>query len=200
GDLGEARPLQLHAVGAGLAERAAARDGLLRRPVGVEREVADDVGPHGPVAHGPDVVRHHLEGRLARGGVAELYLGERVADEDEVDAGVLEGHCRRVVVGREHRQGAAALRGQDLVGAQRGVRHDSGPHSVGRVAGTVASGGGGTGRFASSTWTTIGWWAAGAASAYSAEVSTITRSPGWASRAAAPLRQMSPPPAGPSIA
>ena len=83
--------LDLDGLGAGLLEEPT---GVLERfvdgRVGEERHVADDQRPLRAADHGLRVVEHlghrHADGRL----VAEQHLAERIADEQQRDAGLVE--------------------------------------------------------------------------------------------------------------
>ena len=93
--------LELHGLGAGPDERGGVADGVLDRGgvVAQPRQVADDErlwprdrAPRTPgPGDGGGVVGHVVDGDLEGVVVAEHHHGDGVADEDQVDAGLV-GH------------------------------------------------------------------------------------------------------------
>ena len=106
--------LDLDRLRAALAEEAAGVEhGVVGRRVGQERHVADDQRALRAPDHRLGVVEH-LVHRHAHGGVvAEHHLGQRVADEDQRDAGLV-----------DQRRGGEVVRGDrrdpDAVGVELG--------------------------------------------------------------------------------
>ncbi len=65
------------------------------------RHVPDDHGPlHGP-RHGPGVVDHLVHGHGHGVLVAQDDHAQGIADQDEIDAGLVQDLRRRVIVGRQ---------------------------------------------------------------------------------------------------
>lgn len=50
-------------------------------------------------------MKHFIEGEARRGRVSEAYLGEGISDECDIDWMSGTGERRRVIVGRENRDG-----------------------------------------------------------------------------------------------
>ena len=99
-----AATLELDGVAAGLLDEAVrGADGLrVGRLVGAERQVADE---QRRLEAAPDRRREHqqlLDGDRDRVLVAEHVVGGRVADEHDVDAGLLDDDGARVVVRGDH--------------------------------------------------------------------------------------------------
>ena len=99
-----AAALELDRVAARLLDEAVRGLDRLRvgRLVGAERQVADQ---QRRLQAAPDGAREHqqlLDASPARCRVAEHVVGRGVADEDDVDAGLLDHERARVVVGGDH--------------------------------------------------------------------------------------------------
>jgi hypothetical protein len=67
-----------------------------------ERHVGDDERPLGAACHGARVVDHRVERDGQRGLMPKNDRCERIADEDDVDAGAIEQAGHRRVVRRQH--------------------------------------------------------------------------------------------------
>jgi hypothetical protein len=99
-----------------------------RHLVGAERHVADDHRAPTGAGDEPRVVDHLVERHRQRGLVALHHIAEAVADQDQVDPGLVEDAREREVVGGQHRASLAALfaRGEGSHGetgvARRGDR------------------------------------------------------------------------------
>ena len=131
-----AAALELHRVGAALLhEPHRVRDRLLVRGlVGAERHVGDDERPlraaRHPLRHEHDLVERDRHGRLA----AVHDHARRVADEDQVDAGLVGEPAARRVVGGDHDDLLAAalhlgeLRQRQLAGRPGRVARGLGAH------------------------------------------------------------------------
>lgn len=50
-------------------------------------------------------MKHFIEGKVRRGRVSEAYLGEGISDESDIDWMGGTGERRRVIVGRQDRDG-----------------------------------------------------------------------------------------------
>ena len=74
----------------------------VRRLVGAERQVADQQRRRQPAPDGTGEHQELLDRHRHRVGVAEHRVGRRVADQHDVDAGLLDHHRARVVVGGDH--------------------------------------------------------------------------------------------------
>ena len=112
-DLGaDLRPaLQLHRVHAALFQEAT---GIFERLMDIaliahEGHVADQEREAGAALHRAAVVEHLVHGDGQRVLMPKDDHRERVADQDRVDAARFGQLGRRVVVGRDHRDGLAAL-------------------------------------------------------------------------------------------
>ena len=96
--------LDLDGLDAGIVdESAGVAERLLRCRIGQERHVADDEGTPRAAGDGRGVVEHVLHRHAELVLVAEHRPAERVADEQQRDAGLVEELGRRVVVGGQHR-------------------------------------------------------------------------------------------------
>ncbi len=135
----DARAFDLDGFGAGLLDEAdGVGDGLGDRAViAAEGHVGhDERAAHG-AAHGARVVQHLVDGDGQRVFVAEDDHGERVADEDEIDAGLVDKARGGVVVGGERGDGLAlalhlAERGHgDFGEGNAGRREDARPRETG---------------------------------------------------------------------
>ena len=105
----DARALDLDGFGAGFLDEAdGVGDGVGDRAViAAEGHVGDDEGAADGAAHGARVVEHLVHGDGERVFVAKDDHGERVADEDEIDAGLVDEARGGVVVGGERGDGLA---------------------------------------------------------------------------------------------
>ena len=84
---------------------ASRRIGLIRQ----ERHIADDVRKLRAAFDGGRV-DDHLVHRDGHGGViAQHHHAQRIADEDQIDAGFVDGERAGIVVGGDHGDGFAAL-------------------------------------------------------------------------------------------
>ncbi len=104
----EARPpaLELDGLGPGADQRGRVAHGLVRREVIAHpRHVAEDQAVRRGAGHGGGVVGHDVDVHVQRVGVAEDGVGHRVADQNDVGAGVGHNAGARLVVGRDHDDG-----------------------------------------------------------------------------------------------
>jgi hypothetical protein len=77
--------------------------------IGHERHVAHDQGVRRAAGHRPGVVQHLLHRDRQRRGVPQDVLGQRVADQDDGHAGLVEDLGGGEVVRGEHDESLAAL-------------------------------------------------------------------------------------------
>jgi hypothetical protein len=117
------RPFDLHRRGASLLDEAQGVGDRLLRPEmeGAERHVGDEESALQPASHRFHVMEHLVHGHRQRVGVAQDHHGERIADQDHVDARGIGTARLRVVVGGDHHQpfapggGLTQLRHTDLL-------------------------------------------------------------------------------------
>ncbi len=105
----DARALDLDGFGAGFLDEADGVGDALgdRAVIAAEGHVGhDERAAHG-AAHGARVVQHLVDGDGKRVFMAENDHGERVADENEIDAGLVDKPRGGVVVGGERGDGLA---------------------------------------------------------------------------------------------
>jgi hypothetical protein len=110
--------LDLHRVRTALLhEPAGVADAVLdRHLVGQERHVPDDHRPFHAPGDGLRVMQHLLHRDRERVRVAQDVVRDRVADEEDRDAGLVEDPRGGEVVGGEHREaGAPRLPGLQVV-------------------------------------------------------------------------------------
>ena len=110
--------LELHRRDAALlhqADRAAHRV-LGRDLVGAEGHVAHHERARRGAAHEAAVVDHLVERHRQRRVEALRGVADRVADQQHLDAGLIEQACEGEVVGGEHREGLGALPGGERPG------------------------------------------------------------------------------------
>ncbi len=103
--------LDFDGLGAGLFDKA---DGVGHALSELEMVRAPGhVGGNDGVTHGPadgaSVVQHFLDRDGQSVFVAEDHLGEGIADQDQVDAGLVDQARRSVVIGSERRDGSAGV-------------------------------------------------------------------------------------------
>ena len=89
---------------AGVLDRFCLRDAIAE-----EGHVAHDEGPLGAARHRPRVVQHLVDADAHGRVVAEHDHAQRVADQDERDAGLVHDAGRGVVVGRDGGEALALL-------------------------------------------------------------------------------------------
>ena len=116
-----AATLELHRRRAGTDEVGRVVHGLLVGDVVAEPgQVTDEQGPRLGTSGGCHVVGHVVDRDVERVLMAEHDHGERVADQDHVDAGAVGDPCRRKVVRGHHDQRwPVALAGADVGRAER---------------------------------------------------------------------------------
>jgi hypothetical protein len=91
--------LEFHRVGPGLDEPAAVPESRFGVRIGADRQVGDDRGRRLGAGHGLGVMKHVREGHAGGVGETEHDHAERVADEQHIDARLVEQPRGRVVVG-----------------------------------------------------------------------------------------------------
>ena len=101
--------LQLDPPCAGGQELPCAGHGLRGRPVSSDGQVGDNWGKLGSPGHRTGVADHVLERHGCGVGVAEDNHAERVADQDEVNAGFVDDTGRGIIVSGEGRNFLPAL-------------------------------------------------------------------------------------------
>ncbi len=101
----DTRAFDLDGFGAGFFDEADSVGKALRNRavVAAERHVGHDERATDSAAHGACVVKHLVHSDGEGVFVAENDHGERIADEDEIDAGLVDEARGRVVVGGERR-------------------------------------------------------------------------------------------------
>jgi len=142
-----AAPLELDPLGPGfLHEAPGIAHGLLdRRLVGHERHVPDHHGALGRPGNGLGVVQHVLHRHGEGAVVAENDHAQRIPHEDDVDAGLVHGRRRGVVVGGQHGEALALF--FHLPDCRRGNPRDLDlcahpfrpPFSMARIAASLSS-------------------------------------------------------------
>ena len=105
----DARPFDLDGFSAGFFHKANGVGHALgdRAVIAAEGHVGHDQRAMHGAAHGARVVQHLVHGDGKRVFVAEDHHGQRVADKDEVDAGLVHQARGGVVVGGERGDGLA---------------------------------------------------------------------------------------------
>ena len=82
---------------------------LLRRGIAHERQIGDEERPVQAARHGPRVIDHVVDRDRHRGVVSLDHHAERVADQHQIDAGLIEQHRKTGVVTGERGDGLAVL-------------------------------------------------------------------------------------------
>ena len=100
---------EFHRLRPGGDEAAGGFQRLLRRVVGVDRQIADDQRLRLGAGDGGHVVQHVVERDVGGVRKSEHHHAERIADEQHIHAAFVEQAGGGVVVGGQHRDRAAAF-------------------------------------------------------------------------------------------